>query len=136
MTAQSVVVGAGPYGLSVAAHLRGAGIPTLVFGKPMESWQAMPHGMFLRSAWSASSLSAPGRRGNLDSYMVATGGRQELPIPLPTFIDYGRWFQRNQVPEVDETYVEWLDRDGPGFQLRLADGRRIAADRVVLAAGI
>jgi thioredoxin reductase len=137
MTAnQSVVVGAGPYGLSVAAHLRGAGVPTAVFGKPMEFWQAMPRGMFLRSAWSASSLSAPMRRGNLDSYMVATGARQQLPIPLPTFIDYGKWFQRQHVPDVDPTYVESVDRDGAGFHVGLADGRRVAADRVVLAAGI
>jgi thioredoxin reductase len=102
----------------------------------MEFWHAMPEGMFLRSAWSASSLSAPKRRGNLDSYLVATGGRQQLPIPLPSFIDYGQWFQRRYVPDVDPTYVDWLDRDDSGFQLRLADGRRLAADRVVVAAGI
>src|SRR5207248_11535645 len=53
----TVVIGAGPYGLSVAAHLRAAGIPTLTLGTPMAFWRSMPAGMFLRSAPSASSLS-------------------------------------------------------------------------------
>ena len=35
----TVVIGAGPYGLSAAAHLQARGIPTLILGKPMEFWQ-------------------------------------------------------------------------------------------------
>ena len=53
------VVGAGPYGISVAAHLRSRGIPTVVFGKPMAFWDSMPNGMFLKSVWSASSIADP-----------------------------------------------------------------------------
>jgi len=45
------IIGAGPYGISVAAHLRNRGIPTLVFGKPMAFWDRMPNGMFLKSVW-------------------------------------------------------------------------------------
>jgi len=131
-----VVIGAGPYGLSVAAHLRQAGLPTRVFGKPMEFWQAMPTGMNLRSAWSASSLSAPRSAFNLDSYVNVTGHPQQLPIPLPFFIDYGLWFQRHAVPDVDSTYVKTLTSDGDHFGVELADGRSIPADRVVVATGI
>src|SRR5207302_7118759 len=97
----TVVIGAGPYGLSVAAHLLAARIPTLIFGEPMAFWQGMPAGMFLRSAWSASSLSAPDRAYNLDSFLLATGRRQEQPIPLGVIVDYGLWFQRQAVPNVD-----------------------------------
>ena len=46
MTAPAVVIGAGPYGLSVAAHLRARGVPVRVFGEVMSSWRLhMPGGM-------------------------------------------------------------------------------------------
>jgi thioredoxin reductase len=130
------VVGAGPYGLSVAAHLKHAGVPTLVYGKPMEFWEGMPPGMFLRSAWSASSLSAPDHAFNLDHYVEFIGQTQRPPLPLPFFIDYGLWFQRNAVPEVDATYVQSVTIRHDGFQVDLADGRSVSAGRVIVAAGI
>jgi FAD-dependent urate hydroxylase len=130
------VIGAGPYGLSVAAHLRAAGTSVLVMGKPMESWQAMPRGMYLRSAWSASSLAAPGGRFRLDHYIRATGAAVDRPIPLRDFIDYGMWFHREAVGEVEETYVRTLRSAGSGFEIDLEDGRTLHAARVVVATGI
>ena len=52
-----VVIGAGPYGLSVAAHLLAQGRDVRVFGRAMESWtEHMPVGMMLKSEGFASSL--------------------------------------------------------------------------------
>src|SRR3989442_14553793 len=40
-----VVVGAGAYGLSTAAHLHGRGLKVAIFGKPLEMWRDhMPKG--------------------------------------------------------------------------------------------
>jgi hypothetical protein len=132
----TVVIGAGPYGLSVAAHLKAAPVPTLIFGKPMEFWQGMPRGLNLRSAWSATSLSAPGGAYNLDTYRNAVGAQPQHPIPLPFFIDYGLWFQQQAVPDVDPTFVKFLAADRTGFRVELADGRTLRAGRVVVAVGI
>ena len=45
-----LVVGAGPYGLAVAAPAIERGIDTVVVGRPMGFWtHHMPEGMFLRS---------------------------------------------------------------------------------------
>ena len=45
-----VVIGAGPYGLSVGAHLKAKGISARVFGEPMAfSAKKMPEGILLRS---------------------------------------------------------------------------------------
>jgi len=131
-----VVIGAGPYGLSVAAHLRAARVPALIFGQPMAFWQSMPRGMNLRSAWSATSLSAPGGAYSLDSYRTAVGAQRQLPIPLPFFIDYGLWFQQHAVPEVDPTHVQLLNSEDGGFQVELTDGRSVRASRAVVAVGI
>jgi FAD-dependent urate hydroxylase len=132
----TVVIGAGPYGLSVAAHLRGAGIPTAIFGKPMDFWLRMPAGMYLRSAWSASNLSAPDQGCSLDKFLSATGRPRQQPIPLRLFNDYGLWFQRQAVPHVDHAMVRSLSKPNGKFHLELEDGRRLDAERVIVAVGI
>jgi hypothetical protein len=56
----TAIVGAGPYGLSIAAHFRRRGIPFRIFGRPMESWLAhMPKGMMLKSDGFASNIYDP-----------------------------------------------------------------------------
>src|SRR5579875_3325360 len=132
----TVVVGAGPYGLSVAAHLRAHRLPVLLFGRPMELWRRMPAGMCLKSSWSASSLSDPARAYSLDRYVAVTGRRRQDPIPLGFFCEYARWFQERAVPPVDEAWVTCLRRAPDGFHLDLADGRTVEAGRVVIAVGI
>jgi cation diffusion facilitator CzcD-associated flavoprotein CzcO len=58
----TIVVGAGPYGLSAAAHLKGAGVDVHVVGRPMSFWrEQMPVGMLLRSPFVACSMSDPER---------------------------------------------------------------------------
>src|SRR4029077_12134835 len=135
-TNPTVVIGAGPYGLSTAAHLLARRLPVLVLGKPMEFWANMPEGMYLKSPWSASSLSDPGGRWSLDRYSTAVNPSPGEPIPLGYFLDYGRWFQQHAVPEWDETPVRRLRRNGVGFHLELADGRQVDAGRVIVAVGI
>ncbi len=131
-----VVIGAGPYGLSIAAHLKARSIPTLVFGKPMEFWQHMPSGLYLKSVWSASTLFDPDGKYSLDRYCTTTGRPRQEPLSLQMFLDYGAWFQRQAVPDVDTTYVRELAQDGASFRIELEDGRRIQARRVVVASGI
>jgi FAD-dependent urate hydroxylase len=132
----TVVIGAGPYGLAVAAHLRARHLPVQVFGTPMAFWRAMPPGLCLKSAWSASSLSDPDGSYGLNTYVKAVEPHPGDPIPLPFFLRYARWFQERAVPEVDETHVISLAKRGDAFQLALADGRRLEAKRVVVAIGI
>jgi len=42
-----VIIGAGPYGLSLAAHVNAEQREVRVFGKPMEFWQKMPEDFIL-----------------------------------------------------------------------------------------
>lgn len=133
----TVVVGAGPYGLSVGAHLGRLGLPVTVLGRPMESWERMPAGMLLKSPWTASSLADPDGLHTLDRYVAETRARRLEPIPLAYFLDYCRWFRERTVPGVDTGRVCSLRRaEGGGFRLQLADGRALEAGRVVIAVGI
>jgi cation diffusion facilitator CzcD-associated flavoprotein CzcO len=131
------VVGAGPYGLSVAAHLKHAGIGVHVFGEPMGFWRHnMPKGMRLRSPWRATHLSDPGRTLSLEAYASSCGVDSGKPLPLEKFVAYGEWFQRQAVPDIDRRAVRLIDVARNGYRLELADGDSLSADRVVVATGL
>jgi len=136
-TADVVIVGAGPYGLSAAAHLKSIkGLDVRVHGEPMSFWERhMPRGMLLRSPYVASHLSDPERALTLDTYQQECG-RVQRPVPLDRFVDYGRWFQRKVAPDLDTRQVVRVEKGPSGLTVALADGERIKTRRVVVAAGI
>ena len=140
MAVDVAVVGAGPYGLSVASHLLGAGIQVRCFGRPMQTWQTqMPHGMFLKSEGFASTLFAPRDRYTLERYCseneiaYASVGR---PVSLQLFSRYGVAFQRKLVPDLEPVDVIRIGRSAGNFELELEDGKICVARRVVMAVGI
>ena len=134
----TVVIGAGPCGLAAAAHLRERDIPVRCFGEPLEFWsRRMPEGMLLRSRRRSSNISDPHRALTIADYERAEGRALRSPtLTREQFIDYGRWFARQVVPEVDPRRVSSVARDRAGFRLRLQDGEELAASRVVVAAGL
>jgi thioredoxin reductase len=132
-----VVVGAGPQGLAVAAHLRHAGVDTHVFGEAMGFWKRyMPKGMYLRSTSRASSISDPTRAFSLSRFEAAYRRKMPVPIPIRDFIEYGMWFQRGMVGDLDSRRISSIQRGHAGFRLVADDGELIEARRVVVAAGI
>ncbi|MEZ0112167.1 thioredoxin reductase [Catenulispora sp. EB89] len=134
----TAVVGAGPYGLSVAAHAKARGTRTRVFGTPMRAWaEHMPLGMKLKSEPWASHLSDPRDQYTLKAYCELEGlpYAHGVPTPIETFVDYGRWFRQQTAPDLHETDVLRVDREGSVFALALADGSSVRARSVVLATG-
>jgi cation diffusion facilitator CzcD-associated flavoprotein CzcO len=131
------IIGAGPYGLAAAAHLRRAGVETRVIGEPMSFWQNnMPAGLLLRSNWTATCIAEYEGELSLDSFCAATGASFRTPVPLDRFIEYGLWVQEKVAPDVDRRLVRELETGPGGFRLTLADGSALSARRVVVAAGI
>ncbi|WP_412538941.1 FAD-dependent oxidoreductase [Longispora sp. K20-0274] len=145
-TVDVLIVGAGPYGLASAAHLRRAGVDLRILGDPMAFWRTMPKGMLLRSDWTATSIGEHRGPLSLDSYARASGhfGDPDGPdrprgggqVPVERFVEYGEWVQARVAPDVDRRHVARLDRDGDAFLARTADGATVRARRVVVAAGI
>ena len=136
----TAIVGAGPYGLSIAAHLRAKSVDFRIFGSPMQTWRAqMPKGMRLKSEGFASSLDDP-----QSAFTLAEFCRQQglpyadigLPVPLDVFTAYGLEFQKRYVPELEDRFVASVRQAPQGFEVGLGDGEVLTARRVVLAVGI
>ena len=131
-----VILGAGPYGLAAAAHLRQVGVDVRILGDPMSFWRGMPTGMLLRSNWTATCIADFQGPYSLDEYCRTAGTRVDRPVPLTRFIEYGMWVQQQAAPDLDRRLVRMLDGEQGRFRLELDDGSRLDARRVVVAAGI
>ena len=138
--ADTIIIGAGPYGLSLAAHLRAARRSFRIFGAPMQFWSNhMPRGMCLKSEGFASDLFDPDNKFTLKAYCAEKGIEYRdigLPVRIDTFIAYALEFQRRHVPELENLQILSLSRDAAGFELKTATGEVVSARRVVIAAGI
>jgi len=153
-TCDVAVLGAGPYGLSVAAHLRQSKLMDLrVIGEPMSFWERnMPAGMLLRSPRVASHLSDPHRHFTVDAYEKASGAfavkvpptvtedfiAQDMAkkIPLQDFVKYGRWFLRQADLPIDTRVVSSINLAPGGFDLVFEGGESLRTKKVVVAGGV
>ena len=136
----TVIIGAGPYGLSIAAHLRSQGVSFRIFGRPMDSWVShMPKGMMLKSDGFASNISDPDGDYTLGQFCVENGiayTDKGVPASLETFAAYGLAFCNRKVPGLEDKKVVRVEPEPQGFVVALDDGEIIHARRVVLAVGV
>ncbi|HMK70871.1 MAG TPA: FAD-dependent oxidoreductase [Xanthobacteraceae bacterium] len=131
------VIGAGPYGLAAAAHLRAANVSIRVFGEAMAFWRRnMPKGMKLRSPWIATHIADPFGRYLLDDYFRQTGLSPPDRLPVEAFIDYGIWFQERVAPDLDSRRVVQIAALDRGFRLVLDDGENFFAEHALMATGL
>lgn len=136
----TAVIGAGPFGLSIAAHLKGCGVDFQIFGSPMHTWlEQMPRGMRLKSEGFASTLYDPDSAFTLRNYCRERNlpyAEIGLPVPLETFSSYGLEFQKRLLPELQNQNVTSLSREGSGFRLELNNGKTLVARKAVVAVGL
>lgn len=131
------IIGAGPYGLALAAHLRSSGFAVKTFGNPMHFWATgMPSGMLLRSPREASTISDPAGALTLETFEAEAGIQPEKRIRWETFVAYGKWFGAHLDGNLHPSAVSQVSKKGSVFRLLLSDGAEVQSRRVVVAAGI
>lgn len=134
------IIGAGPYGLSLAAHLRARGLRFRIFGRPLDTWRAhMPRNMLLKSEGFASSLSAPIPGHTLKDYCADHGiayADKGHPVSLNVFLAYAEAFQKRFAPRLENVDVRSVEQAQDSYILTLGTGERVSARNVVLAVGI
>jgi len=132
---QVAIVGAGPYGLSLATHLKARGVSFRIFGEPMRFWRDMPRGLFLKSFAFATTIDNP-QGLSYEGWCRERGLEDREPCSMESFTEYGLWLQQRLVPEVENKEVSAVELRNGGFLLRLSGGEQFEAQRVVVAVGL
>src|SRR5262249_27778387 len=131
-----LIVGGGPYALSLAHHLRRQGIEHRIFGRPMSAWRHVTPGRYLKSFGFATSIPVTTRGFTLPEYCRARGLEDLEPIAMNTFADYGEWVQRQLIPRLETVQVASLRHADGEFDVTLSTGEEVRGRRVVVATGL
>jgi hypothetical protein len=135
-----LIIGAGPFGLSVSAHLRARNVDHAIAGTPMDTWRAhCPVGMLLKSDPYSSDIASPkpgfGVRGFSESHGLGYVHRV-TPLTLDRFLEYADWFTGELVPDVRDDQVTEVTRTDGSFVVAFAGAESIRARQVVIATGV
>jgi len=135
-----LIIGAGPFGLSISTHLRQRGIDHLIVGRSMDTWRThMPAAMYLKSEPYGSDMSTPQAGYDLAGYCRSEridGIGRGIPLPLDQFLDYADWYIKQLVPDVSDVTVTDVRAANGGFQVTFADAEPVTARSVVMATGV
>ena len=137
---EALIIGAGPFGLSISTYLREQGTDHLIVGRPMDTWRAhMPAGMYLKSEPYGSDMACPQTGYDLDGYSVAervAGIGRGMQFSLERFLNYSDWYIKHLVPGVSDIRVTEIKAANGGFQVAFADAEPVTVRNVVVASGL
>ncbi len=135
-----LVIGAGPYGLSISAHLRALNMVHAVVGAPMDAYRVhCPAGMFLKSEPYASSIASPQPGYDISTFCQSHGYDyvdRIIPLAVERFVAYADWYTAQFVPDVREDLVTKVTPAGGGFRVDFAGSESVTAGQVVIATGV
>jgi FAD-dependent urate hydroxylase len=137
---QVLIIGAGPFGLSLSAHLRSMGVEHRIVGKTMDTWRRhMPSGMNLRSEPYGSAIAAPEHGFDVANFCRLHGldyVDRLGPLSVERFLQYADWYAHQLVPDVEDITVANISLADGGFHISFVDNDSTYAQTVVLATGI
>lgn len=135
-----LVIGAGPYGLSISAHLRALEVNHLIVGAPMASFRIYsPAGRVMKSEPYASAFASPRPGYDVRAFSEERGIEYKdrvVELSLERFLDYADWYADKLVPDIRQDVVTALTRSGDKFQADFAGGESVTARQVVVATGL
>ncbi|MEP7110238.1 MAG: NAD(P)-binding domain-containing protein [Ferruginibacter sp.] len=133
-----LIVGAGPFGLSLSAYAKKLGIDHIIIGKPMEFWKMnMPKGMFLRSTcdWHLDVTNEYSIDKFLETRLVTC--KDVEPLSLDFYLEYAEWFiEQNQLNIIPVYITELYYNSDLSYKVICEDGTVLFAQNVVVAAGL
>jgi thioredoxin reductase len=132
------IVGAGPYGLSLAGNLASRGLEISLFGKPMAFWEAIARAAperYLKSYCFGADIPVPEAPGFSD-WSRARGLETFEPCAISDFVEYGLDLQRRFVPLETESMLASIGMTGAKFLLLTQAGDQFVAEHVIVATGL
>ncbi len=134
-----LIIGAGPFGLSMAAYAKHLNIDYKIIGRTMEFWKNnMPSGMQLRSGpdWHIDSLG----ENTLVKFLKTKNISPDKisPIPINLYLEYTDWFRKEKQIEPIQEYITKLDYNSDNkhrFMAYLSNKEVLEAHFVLVAIG-
>lgn len=133
------IVGAGPYGLSLASHLAEQKVPHRIFGHAMQFWSRIADAAdkrYLKSYCFGTNLSAPAPGFSFSDYNTPRNLETFEPCSISNFAAYGRWFQESMVPWVEPVDVVEVKLQDGKFAVSLSSGESFLSNQVIVATGL
>ena len=137
MNTSLLIIGAGPFGVSMAAHAKHLGIDFILVGKSMEFWKTnMPEGMYLRSAcdWHLD----PENENTIEKFLSTQNlaPKDVEPLSRNFYLSYAEWFMEQKQLTALPVYVDRLDYVSDyHYRAVTDDSDIITANSVVVAVG-
>ena len=139
-TSEVLIIGAGPFGVSISAHLHGLGVNHQIVGRPMNTWRArMPVGMLLKSEPYASEIASPKGGYDLAAYYKLRGFDyidRAVPTSVERFVGYADWYVEQLVPDVRDVTAAEIEVIDGAFRVAFQDAEPVTARKVVIATGV
>ena len=133
------IIGAGPYGLSLASHLAARSVEHRIFGRAMQFWSkvaAAGSRRYLKSYCFGTNISTPAAGYDFADYNGPRGLETFEPCSIGNFAQYGQWFQEQKVPWLEPIDVVHVQRHADGFVIALESGESLLASQVIIATGL
>jgi cation diffusion facilitator CzcD-associated flavoprotein CzcO len=130
------IIGAGPYGLSLAAHLGLRGVKYRIFGEAMRFWLNMPVGVNLKSLAFATNIAVPKRGYSFPNWCRQHGLEDFEPCTMQSFSAYGLEMQKRFVPDLEEVLATNVSLRAGAFEVALSSGEHLRARKVVVCTGL
>jgi len=130
-----LIIGAGPYGLSLALAAKGSSVDYALVGRPLSLWRTLPRGMPLRTKMTARF--DPLGTGSFGTFLQQRGVAEQgsTPISRELFADYVEWALQQEPVQTINGEVAGLSEENGIFSARLLDGTVVRAKQVAVATG-
>lgn len=132
-----IIIGAGPYGISVAAHAAAKKLSYKLFGYPMDFWKnQMPQNMYIRTPHDLVSFSDPEGEYTIQLFAKETNTDLESPLPRTVFVRYAFWFAERAGIQFTSELVRNVSYNGSFYTITAESGDKLEAKNVVIATGV
>lgn len=132
-----IIVGSGPFGISLASHAVSNNLKYKLFGYPMDFWKnQMPQDMFIRTPHEFVSFSDSKDELTVQQFSKETGTELFTPLPRPIFIEYANWFAKKSGIEFTKEKVTKVSHNDGYYEVISESGEHYVSRNVVVATGV
>lgn len=143
MKAKILIIGTGPYGISIANALHKKNIPFAIAGKMFSLWYDHTlDSMSIRSDWHSSEIYSPDDRYSVKDFIYKNYPESEAnkimshKLPIDVFRKYLKYIEKDIPYSIQPYNVVKLNKTNTGFIAELENGEKIESETVIIATGV